>query len=145
MSIKEMTGADIDVGWRAFFGRNYKHAESKIVACKAYYKTNPTAWVNMLDVFNDLLLDALFRRDGTIGAPSLGNFGGITHNVKFKTKFPKTHAYAVLVHDKRLESELSHAVVKATKAPTGRIPYKWLKVGGAALSAAAAEIASVGY
>ena len=124
MSIRDMTGSEIDVNWRKFFGKNYSQAESKIVACRGYYKTNPTAWVNMLDVFNDLLIDTLFRRDGSVGAPSLGNFGGITHNLKFSAKFPKTHSYAVLVHEKRLESELSHAVVKATKAPTGRIPFK---------------------
>lgn len=145
MAVKEMTGADIEIKWRKFFGKSYAQAESKIVACKGYYKTNPTAWVNMLDVFNDLFLDTLFHRDGTIGAPSLGNFGGITHNVKFSTKFPKTHAYAVLVHEKRLESELSHAVVKATKAPTGRIPFKWLKIGRVALSAAATELIAAGY
>lgn len=145
MAIKDMTGAEIDIKWRKLFGKSYAQAESKIVACKGYFKTNPTAWVNMLDVFNDVLLDALFRRDGTVGAPSLGNFGGITHNVKFKTKYPRTHAYAVLVHEKRLQSELSHAIVKATKAPTTRIPFKWLKVGGAALSAAVSELVAAGY
>jgi hypothetical protein len=145
LAVKEMTGLNCEVKWRTLFGKRYGQAEAKIVACKGYYKTNPTAWVNMLDVFNDLLLDSLFRKDGTVGAPSLGNFGGITHNVKFKTKYPKTHAYAVLLHEKRLESELSHAVVKATNAPTGRISFKWLKVGRTALSAAVAELQGAGY
>ncbi len=46
-----MTDIDVAVNWRKFFGKNYRHAQSKIVAYKGYFKTNPTAWVSMLDVF----------------------------------------------------------------------------------------------
>lgn len=145
MAIFEMTGRDVEINWRKCFGRKYRQAEAKIVACKGYYKTDATAWVNMLDVFNDLLFDTLFRRDGTIGAPSLGNFGGVIQNAKFKGKFPKVHAYAVSVHEKRLESELSHAIVKATRKPTKRIPFKWLKTGQKLLSAAVSELSAGGY
>lgn len=145
MAIGEMTGIDVDINWRKFFGKSYSQAETKIVACKGYYKTNPTAWVNMLDVFNDLLFDTLFKRDGTIGARQLGNFGGVTHNARFKAKFPKTHNYAVIIHDKRLESELSHAVVKSTNAPTKRIPFRWLKSGRKTLLAMVTELKAAGY
>lgn len=145
MAVKEMIGFDIVINWRLFLGKNYKQAESKIVACKGYIKTNPTAWVNMLDVFNDLMFDALFRRDGSIGSPSLGNFSFVYRNVGFKTKYPSTQAYAVLIHEKRLESELSHAVVKLTKAPTGRIPFRWLKKGKTALKSSLMELSRAGY
>jgi hypothetical protein len=132
-------------GGLEFFGKNYRHAESKIVACKGYFKTNPTAWVSMLDVFNDLLVDDLFRRDGTVGARNLGNFGGVIGNKAFMTKFPKTSAYVSAVHTKRGEGELAHPIVKATKAPTGRIPFKWLKTGRKLMTAALAEIKAAGY
>lgn len=144
-ALHEMTGIDFAVNWRKFFGKNYRHAESKIVACKGYFKTNPTAWVSMLDVFNDLLVDDLFRCDGAIGARNLGNFGGVIGNKALMAKFPKTYAYVLAVHTKRGEGELAHPIVKATKAPTGRIPFKWLKTGRKLMSAALAEINAEGY
>lgn len=137
--------ADSKVNWRKFFGKTYRHAESKIVACKGYFKTNPTAWMSMLDVFNDLLADDLFRRDGTIGARNLGNFGGVIGNKGFMTKFSKTYAYVSAVHAKRGEGELSHPIVKSTKASTGRVPFKWLKTGRKLMAAALAEVKAAGY
>lgn len=144
-ALLEMTGLDSAINWRKFFGKNYRHAEAKIVACKGYFKTNPTAWVSMLDVFNDLLVDDLFKRDGTIGARNLGNFGGVIGNRAFMTKFPKTHAYVSAVHTKRGEGELAHPIVKATKAPTTRIPFKWLSTGRKHLVSALNEVSAAGY
>ena len=140
-----MTGKDFAVNWRKFFGKGYRHAESKIVTCKGYFKTNPTAWVSMLDVFNDLMVDDLFKRDGTVGARNLGNFGGVIGNRAFAAKFPKTHAYVSAIHKKRGEGELAHPFVKATKAPTRRIPFKWLKTGRKLMSEAMGEIKAGGY
>lgn len=144
-ALLEMSGLDSTVNWRKFFGKNYRHAESKIVACKGYFKTNPTAWVCMLDVFSDLLIDDLFRHDGAIGARALGNFGGVIGNKAFIAKFPSTHAFVRAVHTKRLESELAHPIVKATKAPTGRISFKWLRTGRTLMTAALSEIRAAGY
>lgn len=144
-ALYEMTGIDFAVNWRKFFGKNYRHAESKIVACKGYFKTNPTAWVSMLDVFNDLLVDDLFKRDGSMGTRTLGKFGDVIGRKTFKTKFPKTHALVDVVHTKRGEGELSHAVVHATKARTGRIPFKWLKTGRRHMIDALSEIKAAGY
>lgn len=144
-ALHEMTGIDFALNWRKFFGKNYRHAESKIVACKGYFKTNPTAWVSMLDVFNDLLVDDLFRRDGTMGTRTLGKFGDVIGRKAFKAKFPKTHTLVDEVHKKRGEGELSHAVIHTTKAKTGRIPFKWLKTGRRHMIAAFAELKAAGY
>lgn len=145
MAITEMTGQDIAVNWRKLFGKYYSQAEGKIVACKGYYKTNPTAWVNMLDVFNDLFVEVLFKKDGGIGARNLGNYGGVIGNRRFTEKFPRIHSYIEIVHAKRLESELSHAVVKSTKAPTGRIKFPWLRTGAKVLGLAVLELCNAGY
>ena len=99
----------------------------------------------MLDVFNDLLVDDLFKRDGSMGVRTLGKFGDVIGRKAFKTKFPKTHTLVDEVHKKRGEGELSHAVVHATKAKTGRIPFKWLKTGRRHMIAALAEIKAAGY
>lgn len=144
-ALLEMTGVDVAVNWRKLFGKNYRHAESKIVACKGYFKTNPTAWVSMLDVFNDLLVDDLFKRDGSMGVRTLGKFGDVIGRKAFKTKFPKLHTLVDEVHKKRGEGELSHAVVRTTNARTGRIPFKWLKIGRKHIIVALAELKAAGY
>ncbi len=145
MSMSEMIGEDILINWRKLLGSKYKQAEAKIVACKGYYKTNPTAWVNMLDVFNDLFVDELFKKDGAIGLRNLGNFGGVIGNNSFTLKYPRVHAYIKILHEKRLESELSHAIVKTTKAPTSRVPFSWLKIGRKSLKKAIEELRSAGF
>ncbi len=50
--------------------------EAQIVECKGYFKTSANSWVNGTDVFIDWLLDALFRRDGSLGTYTMGNIGG---------------------------------------------------------------------
>lgn len=145
MALHEITGVYVTVNWRKFFSKNYRNAESKIIACKGYFKTNPTAWVSMLDVFNDLLVDDLFKRDGSMGERTLGRFGDVIGRKTFKAKFPRTHTLVEEVHRKRGEGELSHAIVHTTKARTGRIPFKWLNTGRKHLSAALAEIKAAGY
>lgn len=145
LALHEMTDVDISINWRKFFGKNYRHAETKIVACKGYFKTNPTAWVSMLDVFNDLMIDDLFKRDGSMGERKLGNFGDVIGRKSFKTKFPMTHTLVDEVHKKRGEGELSHAVVHKTNMWTGRIPFKWLKTGRRHMLAALIEIKAAGY
>ncbi len=144
-ALLDMTGINFGINWRKFFGKNYRHAESKIVVCKGYYKTNPTAWVSVLDVFNDLLIDDLFRRDGSLGSRTLGQFGDVIGRKAFKNKFPKTHSYIEIVHTKRGEGELSHAIVRATKIRTGRIPYKWLKTARKFITDAFFELKAAGY
>ena len=75
----------------------------------------------------------------------MGNFGGVIGNKAFMAKFPKMHAYVLAVHTKRGEGELAHPIMKTTKAPTGRIPFKWLKTGRKLMTPALAEIKAAGY
>jgi hypothetical protein len=87
----------------------------------------------------------LFKKDGAIGSRNLGNFGGVIGNNSFIRKYPKVHEYIKVFHEKRLESELSHAIVKTTKAPTGRVPFSWLKIGRKSLKKAIEELRSAGF
>lgn len=139
LAITEMLGVSSGINWKKFFGRRYHLAESKLVACKGYFKTNPTAWVSMLDVFNDVLIDEIIKKDGTFGIRKLGKFGPIYSN-GLALKYPALYQYIVAVHGKRGESEFSHAVVEKTQAPTGRISYKWLPKGIKLMKAALEEI-----
>jgi len=68
-------------------------------------------------------------------------------NKAFEVKFPKTHAdgVGVAVHANPGNGELTHSVVKTAKAPSGRIPVKWLRTGRKLIVAATAEIKAIGY
>lgn len=134
LAIFEITGHDIPINWKKYFGKAYKRAEAQITTCKGYFKTDPSAWVNAIDVFVDLLLDSLHRHQPALGGYTLGRVGSTLDNpVRLKAAYPALTAMATQFHDKRLESNLSHAVVKKTKKPTKPIKFKWLRVGGKSL------------
>ncbi|MBT9169618.1 MAG: hypothetical protein DDT19_02980 [Syntrophomonadaceae bacterium] len=117
----------VDIRWREIFTTKYAHAERKIVRAKAYFKTDPSAWVNIIDTFNDLLLEALFCHDGTIGTYHLGNIGGVLkQSSTFAAKYPKIFKAVNDMHNKRLESDLSHSKVKKTGRPTKPIKFSYI-------------------
>jgi hypothetical protein len=66
-SISRLIGRPTGVNWRAVFRKAYKQAEKQAVFCRALADTNVTAFVNAMDVFDDLLLDRLYRHDSTLG------------------------------------------------------------------------------
>ncbi len=92
-------------------------------------EVNITNFVNLLDVFNDLLLDAVYRADGGVGTYNLGRIGsalGATTS-RFAIKYPAVHSYANEVHQKRSESMGSHPLVRGTRRPTGRFPIAFCR------------------
>lgn len=145
IAIRQMTGHDIPIQWKKFFGKAYKRAEAQITACKGYYKTDPTAWVNALDVFSDLLLDALYRKDPSLGKYTLGRIGSSVDSTKLTAGYSAIARMAKQIHEKRLESELSHARVQKTKKPTGPIKFRWLKTGSRLLAKGVIEMQTKGY
>jgi hypothetical protein len=117
-----------EVNWRGLFGARYRQAEVQAVEIVAASGVNITGFVNLLDVFNDLLLDAVIATDGTVGGYNLGQIGSVLNapTGKLATKFPKTYEFAKQVHDKRYESMASHPLIKRTGKATKRISYRFL-------------------
>ena len=97
-----------------------------------------------LDVFNDYLLDALFRLDGSLGGYTLGNIGAATGtpSVAFRTKYASVLAYAKSVHEKRYESDLAHPLVKRTGQHTGRIPFSYIRKSKVLMKRALEQLAN---
>ena len=114
------------VQWKKVFGATYDDALSKVVRWAAYAQTDATAWVNLSDTIDDLILNQLFPHDGTIGTYQLGNIGSVlqSNNSKFAKKFPSLYRGVKVLHTKRLESDLSHARVRASGRPTRRVRFK---------------------
>lgn len=124
-SLSQLTGRPTAVNWRSVFKQKYKQAEKQAVFCRALADTNITAFVNAADVFNDLLLDRLYRHDPTLGSYTLGNIGSILSSVRLQNQYPAVFALVSEIHEKRLSSSLSHAMARKTGKPTGRIKYKY--------------------
>lgn len=113
------------LNWRRLFGSRFAQAERQAVELVSAHGVNISNFINLLDVFNDLLIDAVFRVDGTIGNYDLGKIGSVLNapTGRFATKFPATFAYAATVHDYRYQSLASHPLIKRTGKPTKRIGY----------------------
>src|SRR5262249_12538035 len=101
------------VNWKRFFGRDYRSAERQAVLCSGRAEADITAWVNAMDVFDDWLLKALFRRDKALGGGyTIGKLGSVMHHGDLKKYYPAVQALVVEIHEKRGESSLSHPVKK---------------------------------
>ena len=146
LAIGEITGYDIAIPWRKFFGKSYKRAEAQITTSKGYFKTDPSAWVNSLDVFMDLLLDSLHRNQPSLGGYTLGRPGSTLDNpVRLRANYPALTSLAIEFHQKRLESDLSHAIVTRTKKPTTRIKFDWLRKGARIFLSGMQELHTRGF
>lgn len=117
-----------EVNWKKLFGNRYMQAERQMIETVAASGVNITGFVNFLDVFDDLLVDAVYRSDGSIGNYNLGQIGSVLHapTGRFAMKFPKTFELAKKVHDRRYESMASHPLIKRSGKPTKRITYRFL-------------------
>jgi len=126
-SMGRLIGKSTGVNWRAVFGKDYKHAERQAVLCRALADTNATAFVNAMDVFNDILLSRLYLHDRSLGTYSLGSLGSVLSSLRLKASYPHTFTLVSDIHEKRYVSNLSHARARRTGRPTGRIKYKYVK------------------
>ena len=95
---------------------------------EAYAATDATAWVALSDTINDILLDALFRHDASIGGYSLGNIGSVIHSSgsAFAQRYPRMRAAALKFHELRLEADIIHPRTRSTHRPTRRIRFREL-------------------
>lgn len=117
------------INWRTVLGRHYRPAMSKFARWRGYVETDPTAWVNLTDTINDLLIDSIFSHEaGAIGSYVLGDVGSVLdRRGRFARKYPLFFEAAQTTHRLRLESELSHAFNRSTRRATRRIKFNELK------------------
>lgn len=142
----KLDGRIAALNWKKLFGARYSQAELQAIETVAASGVNITNFVNLLDVFNDLLLDAVFHVDGTIGKYTLGKIGGAFSSTtcRFATKFPKTFEFANEVHNHRYDSLASHPFNKRSGKPTKKISYKFLPKAKRMLIAVTYELKAAG-
>ncbi len=125
-SLERIAGSAARVNWRSFFGANYGVAERHAVECAAFAETNPTAWVNAMDVFDDWLLTGLYSNDSSLGSYTTGKIGSVMLSTRLQACYPKVHEMVKKIHEERYESLLSHARVQRTGKPTRVVTFKFL-------------------
>ncbi len=115
---------EVKISWKRKLGKEHDPFERNVFSSMSYWKTDLTAFVNIWDTIDDRLCDVLTSNHPQLGGYSLGNVGGIEFSSKFKKYLPKLHLMIVEIHKLRLQSHLSHSVVRNSQTYTGPIKQK---------------------
>ena len=126
LRFEEITGNMLPIiNWKRLLGSDHPNCERLSYLLTMYAKTDANSFVNQLDVLNDIILNALFKKDTAIGSYTLGKIGGcLQPTSRFAIKYPKLYLLCKTIHEYRLESDLSHSMVKNTGKSTRRITFK---------------------
>jgi len=93
------------------FGQHYDTAIQQLAEATGKLRASPTEWVNLIDPL--------------LGNYVLGNPGSVLRITgRLASNYPVISRVFTDVHEKRLESNLSHAYVRSTRKPTRRIKYQ---------------------
>jgi hypothetical protein len=130
-----------DRSWRTILGSHYDVARKQIVTAAGKLRTSPSEWINLIDTFNDLFLDALYNHDGNLGSYPLGNLGGVLSSTRLATNYPLLFNAVKHIHNLRLDSCLSHAYVRNTGKPTRHIKYAETQLAAHELKQGLEEVA----
>lgn len=118
-----------DIQWKSMLPRKtYRSLISRMAVWRAYAASDPTAWASLSDTINDILADALFTHDPSLGKYALGRLGSVlSPNSRFAAAYPRFYAAADLLHKLRLTADLVHPLTKSTRQPTRRIRFQELR------------------
>jgi hypothetical protein len=143
-AMQQLLGVTVkNINWKTVLGPHYNALVPKSAILRAYAETDATAWVNLLDTIHDDLLDSLFARaSGALGTYNHGRIGGLlgSPSSKFATNYPQAFKSFSLIHEKRLESALSHSITRQTKKPTRFIEHSFINKSKPQLRRAYLEI-----
>jgi len=143
-ALSNLVGRDIPrLNWRRSFGPDYRWMERHAIECERLVSTNPTAFVNALDVLLDELLGKLHKLDHTLGKYQVGNVGGILQSTKLRASYPRTFALVATVHSERGQSRYSHPVNRKTGKRTRSIREAFVGKVKRDLRKALTELAAV--
>lgn len=112
------------VSWTNLISGEYPHGLTCIVSCSSAYTTNPGAWLNEIDTFNEIVVRGIYTVD-----PSIGNFGATYgsvfsggKNTRFYKKYREIFTEFNAIHERRVTSVTSHAYAKDGSKST---PFKY--------------------
>jgi len=139
-SFERMPGRVQAVNWKKFFGPDYRKAEKQIIMCRALAETNITAWVNAYDVFCDWLLSSLYRNDTSLGTYNSGGIGSVKDSSRLSAAYPAIQVMIKEIHEKRSQSNLSHAKQRRTGKATRTVKFSYFRTVKPIIRAAIYEL-----
>ncbi len=122
--LENITGEKWSFKWKALLKAEHDNVERCMFAAMTYWKTDLTAFVNLMDTIDDRLLSVITVKHTELGGYNLGQIGSIISSRRLATNVPKFHLMINEIHALRLSSFLSHPEVRNTGKYTGPIPYK---------------------
>jgi len=125
----------VRIPWRKALRSEFKQVESRCIRLQQLWVGEPGAKVQMLDTFNELLVQNFSRGNPGLSSAYTAAAGGKPHpdwgawirDGNLIRALPKGSSWFVEVHDTRVASDLSHAKQRAGKSrgrPTRRIEHK---------------------
>lgn len=126
-----------DINWRPVLGDNYRVLLHKVGRWRSYALSDPTAWLNYTDTFDDLILESLSKTDPHLKKYTQGYIGRLFKQVNdskkgqgnvpqvayFANSCPAFYSFAEDVHNRRCDTDLAHPKNSKTKKPTGYVTY----------------------
>jgi hypothetical protein len=140
----ERFGVVAPLNWKKALGRDLADAERRAVRLQHLRLTDPSAFVLMLDTFNETLVYAFSNQNPTLapaftaaaGSNLLPDYGNWLGNGIFQTELPSVVPWLQAIHSLRLDADLAHSKHKKGPkkgTPTRKISHKQV---GAALGKA---------
>lgn len=108
----------IPIVWRSALGKDWRDAEMRCLRLQQFEVGDPTAWVLILDTFNEVLIQNFSRKHATLSAAYVKatragkanpDFGAWLNQLDLDAVIPNTRAWMLNVHNARVKADLSHA------------------------------------
>jgi hypothetical protein len=131
----ERFGVIAPLKWKKALGNDLPDAERRVVRLQQLRLMDPTAFVLMLDTFNEKLVHAFSRRHSGLKGPfaaasgknAFPDYGNWLNNASFLTVLPTVVPWLKVIHALRLEADLAHSKHKKGPKmgrPTKKISHK---------------------
>ena len=118
--------------WHKALGKDWRDAEMRCLRLQEFEVGDPSAWVLILDTFNEVLVQNFSRRHASLKAPfaratsansAHPDYGNWLNHPALATTLPKSIIWLKDVHDTRVKAYLAHAKSKKGKS-TRQVSYR---------------------
>jgi hypothetical protein len=129
---KENQRIAVPIVWRNALGKDWRDAEMRCLRLQQFEVGDPSAWVLILDTFNEVLVQNFSRRHPSLKTPfatatpaksTHPDYGNWLNHPALATALPNSINWLKEVHSARVKADLAHAKSKKGKS-TRPVSYK---------------------
>ena len=130
---KDVFGLTSDLEWNRLLGKQaHSELQRRAVLIRGKWSGNPSVMVTVLDNFNDLMLQRLSRKLGSLrlafrkaaGKYAIPDYGSWLKHPSVAAALPKATPILISCHNLRLKADIAHATSKKTGKFTRAVTYK---------------------